>query len=126
MDTRAQILELETSLLNIQFRKNRFFLDNVLADEFIEFGASGDVWGKTGIIEAMESEVSKVRVIDDFELRHIGCHVVLATYRCHHSHTSGSEHSSLRSSIWREDSDGWRLVFHQGTRIPGSSFFASG
>jgi hypothetical protein len=27
--------------------------------------------------------------------------------------------ASLRSSLWRRDEEGWRMVFHQGTPVPG-------
>lgn len=118
MDTRAHILELETSLLEADVRRNPLRLKALLADDFVEFGATGFVWTRSEIIAAMEDEVPVVRVIADFEVRHLASDVVLATYLCHHTFPSAPGHSSRRSSIWREGADGWQMVFHQGTRLP--------
>ena len=118
MGTREHILELETSLLKPDVRRNHLLLNRLLADDFKEFGATGRVWTKTDIVAAMEDEEPVARVIDDFEVRHLASNVVLATYLCHHTSPSGLAHSSRRSSIWREGPDGWQMVFHQGTRLP--------
>lgn len=102
MDTREHILELETSLLKPDVRRNHRLLNSLLADDFKEFGATGCVWTKTDILAAMEDEEPVARVIDDFEVRPLASDVVLATYLCHHTSPSGLGHSSRRISIWRE------------------------
>jgi hypothetical protein len=46
------------------------------------------------------------------DARAIAEHLVLVTY------VSTIENRSVRrSSIWRESAEGWRVMFHQGTRI---------
>lgn len=121
MDTRALILDLEASLLKPDVRSNHRRLDTLLADDFVEFGATGQVWSKPEIVAAMDGEIPVTRVIDDFELRQLASDVVLATYLCHHTFPTGRRHSSRRSSIWREGREGWQMVFHQGTRLSDES-----
>jgi hypothetical protein len=120
MDMRALILDLEASLLKPDVRSDHQRLNTLLADDFVEFGATGQVWTKPEIVAAMEGEISVVRVIDDFVLRHLASDVALATYLCHHTFPGGSGYSSRRSSIWREGADGWQMVFHQGTQLSGT------
>lgn len=118
MDTRERILELEKSLLRPDVRRDHLLLNGLLADDFVEFGATGRVWTKMDIVTAMGDEESVVRVIGDFDVRHLASNVLLATYLCHHASPSGLGPSSRRSSIWREGPDGWQMVFHQGTPLP--------
>jgi hypothetical protein len=39
--------------------------------------------------------------------------LVLLTYR-----STTAQRSALRSSLWRRETSGWRVLFHQGTVLP--------
>lgn len=80
----------------------------LIADDFVEFGASGRVWSKTEVVAAISQEPASERKLEDFSVRELSASVCLATYR------TGS---SLRSSIWRRIGDTWQMVFHQGTTL---------
>jgi len=47
--------------------------------------------------------------VSDFSVRQLAPDLILAIYRIVESNT-------IRSSIWKTTSIGWRMVFHQGTR----------
>jgi len=111
----AHIRSLEEQLLDCNVRASAERLDLLIADHFIEFGASGRVYTKPEIIATLQADPSLgpgVPIVKDFESRELAPNVVLATYRCG---------QSLRSSIWKHDEAGWRMVFHQGTRTSSES-----
>jgi len=118
-DLGTLIRDLEEQLLDPDVRRSRTDLDRLLADDFIEYGASGRVFDKQSIITALRVESAPRRSIGDFRLRRLGPDVVLATFRVDvHTEAETGSPSSLRSSIWRRSAGRWQLVFHQGTPAP--------
>jgi hypothetical protein len=104
------IHSLEGQLLDRGVRASTDDLDRLLADDFVEFGSSGRAYTKAEIIAALLAGPSAgpgMPIMDEFRTLVLAPHVVLATYRFGHS---------LRSSLWRREVTGWRMVFHQGTR----------
>ena len=56
--------------------------------------------------------VQRERTLEEMDARLLATDLVLVTY------VSTIEHRSVRrSSMWRRSGEGWRVVFHQGTRI---------
>lgn len=115
------LLELEISLHKREVRGSSRALSELLADEFVEFGSSGRIFDKSAIIDALTAETGDLEVsVEDFALRELAPKVALVTYVA--AKPSGYPavmvRSSLRSSIWQQTDRGWRMIFHQGTRIP--------
>ncbi|RRV04600.1 nuclear transport factor 2 family protein [Pseudomonas sp. v388] len=110
MTLKENIQELEERLLRREVRSNES-VAALLADDFVEFGASGQVWNKSEVIAGLKSEVFVARSISNVQVRTLAECVVLLTYVCHSTTTS------LRSSIWRLDGGNWQMTFHQGTRL---------
>lgn len=108
-----QLFDLEQLLLNPEARHRSKAMETLLHPDFIEFGSSGGVYDRQTMIEMMTEEVSAEVIIRDFDVRALSGDTALVTYRSI-GHT-GQE--ARRSSIWVQDDAGWRLVFHQGTRI---------
>ena len=107
---------LEERLLNPAIRKSGADVSNLLADEFIEFGSSGRVFGKQEIVDALRSEPPVQRSLTDFGARSLAPNVVLVTYRVSRRDLDGQTVTgSLRSSIWKRIDGRWQMVFHQGT-----------
>lgn len=113
----SKIRELEISLHRREVRASREKLEALLADDFIEFGSSGGVHDKARIIEALVHEGPDAwspPAVGDFTVHLLSSGVALATYRAIRRR-SGIMTDTLRSSVWRLEGDGWRMVFHQGT-----------
>ena len=91
-------------------------LDNLLADDFLEFGSSGNSYDKKAQLEACvkytKNRNSMPFTVTEFTIKLLASDVVLATYR-----TLRNKDSKLvlRSSIWRLGNGTWKMVFHQGT-----------
>jgi hypothetical protein len=109
------LLALETSLHKRRVRNSPDAVSELLADDFIEFGSSGRVWDKPAIVKSLSHEVSDHQVaVEDFNTRELAPDVVLVTYVARTANSPGT----LRASIWKLIDGKWRMVFHQGTRIP--------
>lgn len=114
LELHARMKALEERLLLREIRSDEASLALLIADDFVEFGASGGVWTKTDVIADLQNEVFEKRLISDVEVRALADDVMLVTYVCHSATTS------LRSSIWRRHGEGWQMTFHQGTTIKGA------
>lgn len=113
----AQLRHLEEQLLQPGVRRSRERLEALLADEFVEFGSSGEVFSKKDIIAALVKETPTRRSLSDFECTMLSDTVALVKYRSTRSSKSGPVHT-LRSSVWRQSDGQWQMVFHQGTPAP--------
>ena len=121
----AEIRSLEERLLDRQTRLDSKVLEQLLAEDFVEFGASGTTWTRATVITALPQECFVQRTLSDFQLRVLADDVVLATYCCKVPSDEGVARS-LRSSIWRRCDGNWRMAFHQGTRTASIDETAKG
>ena len=111
----AAVEALERRLLEPDVRSSRERLEELLAEDFIEFGSSGRVWTREEIVADLLTVASSNIEIDRVESRFISEGVILITYRSRRSGVADNA-EALRSSIWRLTGNTWELVFHQGTR----------
>ncbi|MCW8405308.1 nuclear transport factor 2 family protein [Legionella pneumophila] len=104
------IYELEISLLNPQTRRSITQLKLLIADEFIEYGASGLIYNKNDLLDSLPEEEPKSYLVNNFSVLELSSEVMLATYK-----VTVTSKSSLRSSLWQYKHNRWQMVFHQGT-----------
>ncbi|HWG49953.1 MAG TPA: nuclear transport factor 2 family protein [Candidatus Acidoferrales bacterium] len=114
------LYDLETTLHKKAVRHSPQLLAALLADEFIEFGSSGRVFSKPAIIEALQVEtLEQPAQVENFQMRELAPGVALVTYVASRTAPNGLlSGRTLRSSLWKREGSGWRMIFHQGTRIP--------
>lgn len=114
----ARLRVLEESLLDSAVRHDANRLRELLAEDFLEFGSSGRVWTRKGIIDLLDTETNFFPPeIEEFQCSLLSDHVALVTYRTVRNDTQTVERlASLRSSIWVFQDGDWRMRFHQGTR----------
>ena len=112
------IYDLEISLLTPAVRASAEKLNILLADDFREFGSSGEVYNKQNILEQLPKATQMARgefFVSDFQVQHLAEDIVLATFTTDKISSDNSRVVSLRSSIWKKTGKGWQMVFHQGT-----------
>lgn len=94
-------------------------LDQLITDDFIEFGASGKIFTKANLLAyAQEKKFNQSTIaIENFQIISLVNNIVLATYKAVKTiELARTTISSHRSSIWQFDADQeWRIRFHQGT-----------
>ncbi len=108
------VVDLERELQSPACRADRTRLRQLLADDFVEIGASGRRWDRDGVLDLLTEEdaVDPVEVAD-LDARALGPGVVQVFWES----TRGMRRAR-RTSIWCERADGWQVVFHQGTPVP--------
>ena len=101
------------ALLDPAVRTSREHADNLLDENFIEFGSTGRVWDRESMLTAMAGDLSvaedPIRAADIHGVR-LSENIVHVTYV-----TTWRGATSRRSSLWRRTDGRWRLYFHQST-----------
>jgi hypothetical protein len=111
----AQLRYLEEQLLLPEVRQSAKRVAALLADDFVEFGSSGRMFGKKRILALLRNETPVKRSLSRFGAMALSENIVLVRYRATRRIGRGRSVRSLRSSIWRRTNGQWRMVFHQGT-----------
>lgn len=105
------LLELEQQLLDTETRTDPIELDKLLADDFFEFGSSGNIWYKRDFVGGEGLSVRKM-ILSNFEIYPLSDESVLATYLIK---DETRKLNTLRSSSWKLVDGRWQMFFHQGT-----------
>ena len=117
-DLKTIIYDLETSLLKPEVRLSASDLDLLLADDFREFGSSGEIYDKKLILERLpkDTQTSPVEfLVSDFQIEELAENIILATFKTDKTLSDKSHVVALRTSIWRKNNNSWQMIFHQGT-----------
>lgn len=117
-DLKELVLGLECELLSPRVRHSDVRLRELLADEFVEFGASGRIYDKRSIIDALvQAESTESFEVDNFRMVTCSDDMAFVTYSCAATSATGEViRNSNRSSLWKRIDNNWQIVFHQGTR----------
>lgn len=107
------VTEGELRLLRPDVRASAEVVRALLHDDFREFGASGTVWDRESIVQATGADATAGTAVDDLRPARLGPDAILLTYSARRTHRA-----SLRTSVWVRTGDGWRMLHHQGTRLP--------
>jgi hypothetical protein len=105
---------LEEELWREETRFDIPFMEQVLAEDFFEFGRSGRVYNRDDILAAPGQPLDAVLPLPNFDVRLLTEDVVLVSYNSVITY-DGVLEKGRRSSIWSRTSTGWELRFHQGT-----------
>lgn len=103
------ILNLEKRLMNYDYKE----LHELLADDFLEFGSSGNSYDKKAQLDAAKTINMNKPIqftVTDFKIKLLASDVILATYRTLRHNDSKY---ALRSSIWKKNNSKWQMIFHQ-------------
>ncbi len=107
----TEVVSHEERLLDPECRADAACLRGLLHPDFLEYGASGRVWTRDGVLQGLAADPTLDGTGANFTATPLADDVVLVTFRL-----TGGQLTSLRSSIWVRCEDGqWRVRFHQGT-----------
>ena len=120
MENCELLIKNEKALLTYEVRCSPERLRAFISDDFREIGASGAYFGLAEVLENVPLNAQNwSAVAQNFECRHLSDDIVQVVFQCVITHDIGSEPVySLRSSIWRLEGGQWKMVFHQGTKVP--------
>jgi hypothetical protein len=111
-----QFRQLEEGLWRVETRSDRAFLEHALADDFTDFCRFGNVYDRSHLIEAPESDVEVEFPFEDFSVEMLAPTVALVTY-VNTVENEGARQRARRSSIWVDENGAWRLRFVQATTL---------
>jgi len=113
----------ETALHKTGVRCSVEKLEELLHDQFFEFGRSGRSWDKAQILKSLPAEQSSSTLhAQNFELDVLSSDIALLRYQSYELNEKGeSSRHSNRSSLWQHTDTGWQLRFHQGTPTSATS-----
>lgn len=118
MNLEKVIISKELSLLTFEVRHSESKLKSLLSDDFLEIGASGDYFGLKEVLSELPTQQKWKCHAQDFEFRHLDTNIVQLIFKTHiTTKTNPSGTYSLRTSLWKLESEQWKMVYHQGTKI---------
>jgi ribonuclease HI len=106
-----EVVALELQLLDPAVRADREAVERLLHPEFREIGASGRLWDRASMVAALAQDPGTGARASEIDARFVAEDLVLVTYV-----TDSDDGHARRSSLWVRGEDGWRVLFHQGTR----------
>jgi hypothetical protein len=113
----AELSSLEPIFHWPDFAMSRAELEKMTADDFWETGASGRRYSRQFVLDVLEQRrdapQADVWETSDFNCRRLAEDVYLLTYTLLQDNTR----LTRRSTIWQKTSDGWKIVYHQGTVV---------
>lgn len=101
------------------FGSTRAEWERSTAPDYWEVGASGRRYSRAFILDHLQENppvdaISAGWMCSDFGLRQLGPQVYWLTYTLRQD-----ERITRRSTVWEKNTDGWRILFHQGTIVSG-------
>lgn len=113
-EDRDQLERLEEDLWREETRFDVAYMEQVLADDFVEFGRSGRIYQRSEALAVSKQPIDAVLPLPDLEIRLLGEDIAQVIYNSHVTY-HGVVQKAHRSSIWSRTVKGWVLRFHQGT-----------
>jgi len=116
-DILAELASREPIFHRPEFGTSRADFERMTVEDFWETGASGRRYSREAVLDALEKRfsVSQTDIWEtrDFHCRRLAPDVYLLTYTL----LQDNVRLTRRSTIWRSTSDGWKIVYHQGTIV---------
>ena len=116
LDVLAELRQREPIFHRPEFGTTRAELEAMVDDDFWEVGASGRRYTRKYTLEVLEKRIrtpdEELWETTDFRCQELAAEIYLLTYTLRQG-----ERITRRSTIWRRSTDGWKIVFHQGTVV---------
>jgi hypothetical protein len=100
-----------------EFGTTRAGFESMMAEDFWETGASGRRYSRQFVLDELEKRYSaphaEVWETSGFQCRRLAEDVYLLTYTL----LQDKARLTRRATIWQKTSDGWKIVYHQGTVV---------
>ncbi len=117
------IQQLELKLLQTDLNANPVLIDELLAQDFEEIDNQGHQHSREDVIDWLKRKDPNLHwAFRDFRVKVLTGDCVLAIYSLQKAQQSGAHApGSIRTSLWQRQGNQWKMVFHQATKITGTS-----
>jgi hypothetical protein len=114
-DVFAELMKREPIFHRPEFGTSRADFERMASTDFWEVGASGRRYNREDVLEELERRFATphadVWETSDFRCQRLADGVYLLTYTL----LQDKVRLTRRSTIWQQTTEGWKVVFHQGT-----------
>lgn len=110
----GEVLALERELQTVECRRSSARVLALLAEDFVEIGASGSVWNVASTVESLRNEP----IVEGIEVHNLTGRIIDDGYVLTQWDSVRGRRRARRTSLWRRTPIGWQLVHHQGTPLP--------
>jgi hypothetical protein len=121
-DVLAELSSREPIFHRPEFGTSRADFEKMTVDDFWEVGASGRQYSRAFVLDTLEERYkaphADVWETSDFHCRRLSGNVFLLTYTL----LQDGSRRTRRSTIWQRTTEGWKIVYHQGTVVQGTLF----
>jgi len=115
------IQRLELDLLQSDLNAHPGLIDELLAQDFEEIDNQGQLHSRSDVIEWLKRKDPELHwAFRDFRVKVLADDCVLAIYSLQKTQQSSTPRS-IRTSLWQRRDNQWKMVFHQATKITGTS-----
>jgi len=112
----AHLQALERALHAPAVRGDVAQLAALLDDDFREIGSSGAGFDRAAALAELPRERAQVEIVStDYHVVLLAPTLAQVRYRSWYVIEGERQREVLRSSLWRQHGEAWRMVFHQGT-----------
>jgi hypothetical protein len=114
---REELIQREPIFHRPELGTTRADFERMTADDFWEIGASGRRYSRTFILDELQKRYADPQeehlVASGFYCRQLAADTYLLTYNL----LQPPDRTTRRTTIWQRTSEGWKIVFHQGTLV---------
>jgi hypothetical protein len=115
------IQRLELDLLQSDLNAHPGLIDELLAEDFEEIDNQGQLHSRGEVVDWLKrKDPEQHSVFRDFRVKILAEDCVLAIYSLQKPQQSSTP-GSIRTSLWQCQDNQWKMVFHQATKITGTS-----
>jgi hypothetical protein len=115
------IQRLELDLLQTDLTVHPGLIDELLAEDFEEIDNQGQRHSRGEVIDWLKRKKPELHwAFRDFRVKVLADDCVLAIYSLQKPQQSSAP-GSIRTSLWQRQDNQWKMVFHQATKITGTS-----
>jgi hypothetical protein len=117
----AELIRREPIFHRSEFGTTRANFENMTTNDYWEVGASGRRYSRTYVLDMLEERFQQDQCGDiwetsDFYCKRLGADTYLLTYTL----LQAGKRKTRRSTIWQQTTEGWKIVYHQGTIVQDS------
>lgn len=117
-EIKETIFQLEEKLQRPDVRKSVEELDNLISEDFLEFGSLGQIYTKKDVLVNLPTSPEIKFIMTDFRINILSENIIQSLFKTEKTNLeTGKITNSLRSSLWRNENGQWNMLFHQGTPV---------
>lgn len=113
----AQLSSREPIFHRPEFGTSRADFERMTTEDYWETGASGRRYSRQFVLDELEKRFAAphqdVWETSEFQCRRLSEDTYLLTYTLLQDHVR----LTRRATIWRKTTDGWKILYHQGTIV---------